>query len=459
MRRRRDRPVWAVTLVLSMSGLVASLNGTLVIPLIPIFPAALGVSSDDASWLITITLVVGAVTIPAASRLADMFGRQRLLIICLAVMAIGSLLSAVGGSFPVVLVGRALAGMGVPLIPIGISVLRDSLPAGRIGSAIALMSATLGIGSALGLPAAGLLYEQWGWTSVFWMSGGVSAALALLVSLVVSTPSDRLQESFDVAGAILLAIATACVVLYIAKAGAWGWTASLWLLVVSTLAFTAWVFWELRARCPLVDLRASGSRPVILTNAAAALIGFALLINLLLAMQQLQAPASTGYGFGLTVVHAALVMLPGSVVQVVIAPLNGALLNRHGGRIMLMIGGVIMSIGYVARMLMSSSVIDIMISTTIVGLGGSLAFAAMPTIIMKSIPRSMTAAGNGLNALIRQIGTSASSSSVGAALTVATVVVAGIAYPTWEAITVLNLLAALAAVMAAAFAMCIPRGI
>lgn len=456
----RGTPAWLITGTLSLSGLIASLNGTIVMPLVTVLPDELGVGSDDVSWLVTITLVVGAVSIPTVSRLADMLGRRLMLMLCLVVMAVGSIVSATSSEFLGLLIGRGLAGFGVPLIPVGMSVLRDALPANRVGTSVALMSATLGIGSAIGLPLSGVLYEGWGWRSVFAITGVGAFLLAALVLVIVPKTLTEHGGRFDPLGAVLLAISTVAIVLLISKGAVWGLASpvTLGLAGAGLVSFIVWVIVELRVKHPLVDLRSSFARPILLTNVAALLVGFALLINLLLAMQQLRAPPETGYGIGLSVVEAGLLMVPGGLVMVALSPISGRLLDRTGGSVVLLLGTVIMAGGYVVRAFFSDGVVQIVIGCTIVSLGTAFAFGAMPSIIMKVVPVSMTAAANGMNALIRQIGTSSGSSAIAASLAVgAGVAVGGVVYPTAESMMLLDLLAAATCFAAAILALSIPR--
>lgn len=445
--------------VVALSGMVGALNGTLVIPLIPVFPGILDVTSEQASWLITVTLVAGAVTIPAVSRLADMYGRRRLMILCLIIMGSGAVVSAGSANFGLMLVGRALAGLGVPLIPIGIAVLRDTVPRDRVGTAVALMSATTGIGAAVGLPLAGVLFETLGWRWVFIVTAAASLGLAALVTAVVPKVRAGTGGRFDIPGALLLAIATGLLTVVVAMGGIWGWTSRgvIVLLGTAAAAFITWVMVELRVRHPLVDLRISSRRPVFLTNAIALLVGIALLINLLLAMQQLQAPVGTGYGLGLGVLDATLVLLPSSLLLVAMAPVNGSLLNVLGGRPVLLMGLVVMAAGYVCRVFLHADEMQILIAATVVSLGSGLAYAAMPVIIMRSVPDSITAAANGLNALLRQIGTAASSAIVAGAIAADVLIIDGIGYPAWSAIAGLDMLAVSVCIAGVVLATLIPR--
>src|SRR5690606_1800443 len=122
-------------------------------------------------------------------------------------MVLGSLICALEVSFLTMLAGRALQGFGASLIAVGISILRDELPPERVGTAVALMSATMGIGSALGLPLAGVLTDWLGWHSIFWFSVVTGAALMVALLLVVDESPVRTPGRFDVPGAVLLSAA------------------------------------------------------------------------------------------------------------------------------------------------------------------------------------------------------------------------------------------------------------
>src|SRR5690349_12090358 len=116
---RGRRPTGAIIAVLCLAGTTVSLQQTLVVALLPSFAQLLGISTDDASWLITATLLTSAVATPVVARLADMYGKRLMMLVCIALMATGSLVAALGtGSFPLLIVGRALQGFSSALIPV-----------------------------------------------------------------------------------------------------------------------------------------------------------------------------------------------------------------------------------------------------------------------------------------------------------------------------------------------------
>ena len=454
---RRSRPTALIIVVLALCGTLVSLQQTLVLPLLPDFPEILGTSADNASWLVTITLLTAAVGTPIVSRLADMFGKRLMLITCMWSVIIGSLIAALSSNLALVILGRGFTGLGACLVPVGISIMRDHLPAERVSSGVALMSATLGIGGAVGMPLAGLIYENLDWHAIFLVSGGFAVVMLIAVHLVVPESAVKTRGRFDYAGAMLLSVALTCFLLAVSKAGTWGWGSprTLILLTVAALVLSAWVPWELRASRPLVDIRTSTRRTVLLTNTASVLTGYAMFANFLTSIQQVQMPVESGYGFGLSVMTAGLVMLPSGILMVIMAPVAGVLVTRFGPRAVIISGSLIMAVGFVGRVVWHSSVLEVVLTSGLAALGTALAFAAMPVLIMASVPITETASANGLNTLLRSIGTASASAMVAAVFTVfAAPVGDGTLVPTFTGYQVIfwtGTLAALLAAMTAAF--------
>lgn len=451
----RQRAAGPIILVLALCGTAVSLMQTLVVPLLPDFPHLLDTSIDNASWLVTVTLLTSAVATPILTRLADMYGKRRMIVVSLLVLLAGSLLGTASDSLAVLIVARALQGFAPALIPIGISTMRDELPPEKIGGAVALMSATLGIGGAIGLPLSGVIYEHFGWQAVFWGSVVMSVVMLVLVLTVVPESALRAPAKFDWGGAVLMSVALTALLLGISKGGQWGWTSQWTVLsfLVAVLVFGLWAPWELRTGQPLVDLRTSARRPVLLTNIASLLAGFAMFANLLVSVQQLQFPVSSGVGFGLSGTEAGLAMLPGGLLMVLMAPVSASVTRRFGARTTLVVGLSVTGFGYVLRVLLDDSVLQLLIGVTVVSLGIAVSFAAMPVLIMQSVPITETAAANGLNTVVRSIGTSTCSAAVAAVLAAGTTA-AG--FPSVTAMHATSWLAAVAAFLGAAVGLLIP---
>ena len=454
---RRPSSTGAVIAVLCLAGTTVSLQQTLVVALLPSFAELLSISADDASWLITATLLTSAVATPVVARLADMYGKRLMMIICILLMASGSLVAALSaGSFALLILGRALQGFSSALIPVGISIMRDELPKEKVSSAIALMSATLGIGGALGLPLGGLLFGQFGWSSVFWLSVVVGLAIGVAVLLVVPESGVKTRGRFDLLGAVLLSAALTCLLLVISKGARWGGESIALLLTATAVLLAVWFPYSLKVSQPLVDLRTSARRPVLFTNLASILVGFALMANILVSTQQLQLPPEAG-GYGLGALQAGLAMVPGGLAMVVFSPVSGKMINVLGGRITLITGCAIMGVAYVGRVFLDHSLLSIVIGSAVVSVGSAIAYAAMPSLIMANVPITETASANGLNALLRALGTSTASAVIAGLLTAVTITVDGAMVTSPAAFTITYWLAGAVSLLACGIVWLVPR--
>ncbi|MGP9489878.1 MFS transporter [Glutamicibacter sp. AOP5-A2-7] len=456
----RSVPAWATTAILALCGMVVALQQTLVVPLLPDFPVILDVSAEDSSWLVTATLLSAAIFTPVISRMADMYGKRKMLLLALAVMTLGSLVAALGGSFGALIAGRAMQGFASSLIPVGISVLRDELPKEKVASAVALMSATLGIGSALGMPMSGLLYNAYGWESLFWVSAGLGLVFLVGVLLLVKESTITTPGRFDISGALVLSVILTAALLAVTKGASWGWNSPLTLgLFALALALLAgWIPLQLRVNQPMVDLRTAVKRPVLLTNVASFFLCVAMFVNMLITTQQLQIPTQTGYGFGLSVLVAGLAMVPSGLAMVFLSPVAGAMLNRWGGKPTMIFGAAIMALTYVGRVFLDDAVWQVIAGATLVNVGVAFSYAAMPTLIMSAVPITETASANGVNALIRSLGTIVASALTGLILATLVVEHNGTVLPTIDALHLAFWLAALAAAIGISIALFIPSG-
>jgi MFS family permease len=449
----RPHPALAVG-VLALGGFAVSLTHTLVLPLLPALPELLGSSASATAWVATVTLLAGAVANPVVGRLGDMYGKRRMLLVSLTLLVAGSLVGAVAQSLAVLLVGRALQGTAIGIIPLGISILRDELPPERVGGGIALVSATLGLGAGMGLPLSGLVADSLGWHALFWILAGVSALALVLVALVVSESPVRSPASFDVVGAIGLSLVLLGILLVISNGAEWGWTAPLTVgvLAAALAVGRAWVGWEHRHAAPVVDLATTLRRPVLLTNIASVLVGFAMFCQFFGTIELVTLPTSTGHGFGRSILVAGLCQLPGAVAMIVASPLSARLSAARTPRVTLLAGSLLIAAGHAARLVLHTELWHLSATAMVISAGIGLAFGALPALIMANVPLSETAAANAANALSRLVGASVGSAAASAILVSLTVTVAGQPYPSLLAFLVLSAVGALAAAGAASLA-------
>lgn len=463
--------------VMAGAGIAASMSQTLVVPLIPELPRIFDSHPANTSWIITVTLLVGAVSTPVIGRLADMYGKKPLLLIVLCPLVIGSVVCALSTTLVPMIIGRALQGVVLGLLPVGISLLHDILPAERAHTGIAVMSSSMGIGGALGIPLAAGMAQWAGWQVMFWGMAAIGVLVGVAMAWVLpSGASYRGTTRFDFAGALGLAAGVTPLLLSISKGSDWGWTHPLTLggFVIGLGLLFVWGRYELRRIEPLVALRTTAHPVVLLTNLASVLFGFVMYgMNLIIPML-LQLPVEVGHGLGQSMFQMGLWYAPLGLGMFAISKVGASITHRRGPRITLIVAGTVIALGYGALAWSMSTIgnrppgpsdsgpvlsmlIAVLIFTVVVGCGVGLAFAAMPTLILSAVPNTEKAAANGFNLLVRGLGTTTSAAVFGMILASLVQPHEGVLVPTLSGFVVAFFVGTLTAVAATIVAWFIPQ--
>jgi MFS family permease len=445
--------------VLAFTGIAVALVQTLIIPIIPHLPEYLHASASDAAWALTATLLCGAVATPVMGRLGDMYGKRRMLLIGVAMLVVGSVICALSESLAPMITGRALQGLAHGVIPLGVSILRDEVPAARLPVSTAVMLGSLGVGGALGLPGSAMIADAFDWHILFWTSAALGALALLLVVLFVPESKARPGGRVDIPGAVGMGISLICLLFVVSKGADWGWSSgtTLGVLAVALIVLPFWGWFELRTPQPMVDLRASAHPQILFTHLAGVAFGFSLFALNLVLPQVLQLPKITGYGLGESLATAGLAMAPQGMVMMAVAPLSARVTKTRGPKTTLMIGAVTVGVGYLLIMVLMSATWTLILASCVVAMGVGFGYAALPTLVMSSVPASQTAAANSLNTLMRSIGTTTSSALAGVLLAHLTIDFHGVELPSENGLRAVLALGVGAAALALAVASFIPR--
>ncbi|SER33940.1 Major Facilitator Superfamily protein [Arthrobacter sp. OV608] len=179
---------------------------TLLVPVVADLPRLLDTTASNAAWVITATLLSGTIAAPVMGRLGDLYGKRRLLVLSLGLMVLGSLVSGFTSDLLPMVVGRAVQGLALGAIPLGISIIWDQLPPERRGFALGLMSSSIGVGGALAIPLAALVAQNFDWHWLFFASAALGALAMAAILAVVPRNEQRIPGRFDVIGALGLTL-------------------------------------------------------------------------------------------------------------------------------------------------------------------------------------------------------------------------------------------------------------
>ncbi|MEV5975969.1 MFS transporter [Streptomyces sp. NPDC052114] len=453
-----SRGTRGVVPVLAFSGIVVAVMQTLLVPVIKDLPTLLDTAPSDATWVMTSTLLAGAVSTPIMGRLGDLYGKRKMLLTSLAVMVVGSLICGFTDDLVVMIVGRALQGFAMGAIPLGIGLMRDELPREKLGSAMALMSSSIGVGGGLALPLAALTAQHADWHALFFGAAGLGVLSMLLTLAFVPESPVRAEGTFDVIGALGLSAGLVLFLLPITKGSDWGWGSgtTLGLFAAAAVVLVLWGVMELRMKAPLVDLRTTARRSVLFTNLASIMVGVAFYAVSLVLPQLLQLPTATGYGLGQSMVVAGLCVMPLGLTMMFTAPVYARLSAKYGPKVTLILGMLIIAVGYGAGLGLMSAAWQTVIIAVVLGAGIGLAYSSLPALIIGSVDPSETGAANGLNTLMRSIGTSVSSAVIGMVLANTADHVGAVAVPTMHGFRVSFLIATGAVAVGLLFALLLP---
>jgi MFS family permease len=392
--------------VLSLAGLAYAVLSSAVIPALPSFQHSLHTNETGAAWLLTGFLVSASVGTSIIGRLGDIYGKERLLLWTLIVLAFGTVLAAVSDSLPMLIVARVIQGVAGGIFPLAFSIARDEFPPEKVPGSIGLMSSILGVGAGFGLVAGALIDEHLGWHWLFWIPLVVTVLAAVCTWRYIPESPVRSPGRVNWLAATLMAIGISAVLIAIAQTTVWGWGSAktLGLLATGLLFCAAWVWVELRSAVPLVDMTMMRIRGVWTTNLAAFLLGAGMYASFIVFPQFAQLPKSTGFGFGASTVVSSLYLLPAALTMGLLGSMAGPVAKRFGSKSALVAGAAIAAVAFAFAAIEHDQPIDMLITTTLLGVGIGLAFAALGNLIVGAVPPTQTGVATGMNTVMRTLG-------------------------------------------------------
>jgi EmrB/QacA subfamily drug resistance transporter len=392
--------------VLSLSGGAYAMLSSSVVPALPTMQHALHTSETGIAWLLTAYLLSASVGTAILGRLGDMYGKERLLLATLVILAVGTLLAAVSSSLVVIIIGRFIQGAAGGIFPLAFGIVRDEFPHEKVAGAIGLLSAILGVGAGIGIVLSGVIVEHLNYHWLFWIPLIAIVIAALATWRFIPESPIRVPGRINWLAAALMTIGISAVLLAISETTSWGWGSPKTLgLIAAGLAVCAiWIAVEARSRNPLIDMTMMRIRGVWTTNLAAFLLGAGMYASFIVFPQFAQLPKSTGFGFGASVVVSGLYLLPSTIGMTILGLYAGRISARFGSRAALLVGTAFTTASFALLAVEHAHPYDLLIAAGLLGVGIGLAFAALGNLIVQAVDNHQTGVASGMNTVMRTLG-------------------------------------------------------
>jgi MFS transporter, DHA2 family, multidrug resistance protein len=414
---------WLIALVVALASFMEVLDTTIANVALPYIAGGMGVSEDEASWVVTTYLVANAIILTASSYLARRLGRKTFFLICLGIFTLSSLLSGFAPNLNALLVFRIMQGVGGGgMVPVAQSILADSFPPAKRGQAFALFGVAVVVAPVVGPTLGGWLSDNFSWQWCFLINVPVGLLAMAAISLLLQEPAtagakgEQQRNGFDVIGFMLVATFLGALEVVLDRGLEDDWFGSPFIVTFATICAVAFVLmipWELNHRNPAVDLRMVASRQF----GACFLVMLATGAILLATTQFL--PQLVQQDFGYTATWAGLVLSPGGVVTMAMMFVVGRLAAKVQPKYLIIAGALVIALSMYA---MTNVYGDLGFwfmarSRMLLGVGLPLIFVPIMAASYDGIPPSKSDQASALINVARNTGSSIGVSLVSNVLT------------------------------------------
>ena len=340
---------WVIAVLVALASFMEVLDTTIANVALPYIAGGMGVSEDEASWVVTTYLVANAIILTASSYLARKLGRKTFFLVCLALFTLSSLLCGFAPNLNALLLFRIMQGIGGGgMVPVAQSILADSFPPAKRGQAFAVFGVAVVVAPVVGPTLGGWLSDNVSWEWCFLINVPVGLIAIGLISVILHEPATaradgRKQQAggFDVIGFMLVATFLGALEVVLDRGLEDDWFGSPFIVtfaVICAVAFVLMIPWGLSRRNPIIDLRMVATRQF----GACFLVMLATGAILLATTQFL--PQLVQSDFGYTATWAGLVLSPGGVVTMVMMFVVGRVAAKVQPKYLIVAGAVLIAI-------------------------------------------------------------------------------------------------------------------
>jgi len=360
-------------------------------------------------WLMTAYLLASALSSALCSRLGDLYGRRRMLLLMLGVAVVGSAISAVATDLNLIILGRALQGATFAILPLAFGILRENAKDSReVNLGVGLLGGTFSLSGGAGFILSGLIIDNTRWQHIFTLTASV--ALVMLLIAMRYLPKGQIPpkpKRLDLPGALFVfPIGALLLALTYGKSLGWESVVVLALLAFGVVSLVAWVLYELRHDNPLIDVRLLRNRTIAIVNATIFFTAMAPMIYPIVILPLLQQPLWTGIGFGISATMAGIIKLPANATSGVAGIGSGLFARRYSMQPAIILAAFCNFLAFSSLIFFHDSAVYVAaVCILLIAPSVTILFGCAPALIIEAAPAERTSEATGLTAMIRSIAT------------------------------------------------------
>jgi len=403
---------WVIAVTVTLATFMEVLDTSIANVALPHISGSLSAGADESTWVLTSYLVSNAIVLPLSGWLSGLVGRKRFYMICVALFTVSSFLCGLAPSLGVLVLFRIMQGAGGGgLQPSEQAILNDTFPLEKRGMAFAVYGIAVVVAPTIGPWLGGWITDNFSWRWIFYINIPVGIISLLLTSLLVSDPpymkKAKLSEGFrvDYIGIGLISLGLGSMQIILDKGQREDWLASGFIQIFAVLMLVgliAAIFWELRQKDPVVDLRMLKNRNFAIATTAMFFLGFVLYSSTVLIPQMLQQL------LGYTAEKAGLALSPGGAVIMLMMPVVGFLVSRVDTKFLISFGCIVCSISLfvMAGWNLQLDYRHVVYGRMLQSFGLAFLFIPINVSAFAYVPKEKTNMGTGIINLARNIGAS-----------------------------------------------------
>jgi EmrB/QacA subfamily drug resistance transporter len=394
---------WYALIGICIASFLGCIDFTIVNTALPAIKAAFNTNVNQLQWVINIFILALSTFMVIMGRVADIYGRRKVLYIGMLVFGVSSLFAGLAISIEWLILFRLIQGISCAVLYTATgAIISNTFPIEERGRAMGILFSTTGIGLAVGPVLGGIIISSIGWRWIFFINVPLIIISFIICMKNVKESKSTEHNKIDYFGMILLMVGLSALILAITQGNIWGWTSHIifGLFILAILMFIIFYKVEIKAPQPIIDFKLFANRMFILSSVAtASLACFYCVAFFLMPLYLHDIRGDNGYLIG-------FMLLPTTAMVALFSPIVGRFVDHYGAKKPLLMGFALFIISAILQVNFSNndSLLYVLIAFTIMGMAWACVLGPSTVLAISALPEQNSAVAIGASWTLHNIG-------------------------------------------------------